>query len=50
MDGDSINKAIESLLRSTCPNNIKSTIRKISSHLLMTEFDEAEELIEELLQ
>jgi HPt (histidine-containing phosphotransfer) domain-containing protein len=49
MDGDSINEAIELLLRSPCPHDIKSTIRKISSHLLMTEYDEAEELIETLL-
>jgi CheY-like chemotaxis protein len=49
MDGDSINEAIESLLRSSYPNNIKSTIRKVSSHLLMTEYDEAEALIETLL-
>ena len=50
MDGDSINEAIGSLLKSPCPHNVKSTIRKISSHLLMTEYDEAEALIERLLE
>jgi len=50
MDGDLINEAIESLLRSSCPRDVKPTIRKISNHLLMTEYDEAEALIDTLLK
>jgi HPt (histidine-containing phosphotransfer) domain-containing protein len=50
MNGEVINKTVESLLRLTCPDNIKSAIRSISSHLLMTEYDEAESLIDTLLQ
>jgi CheY-like chemotaxis protein len=50
MDGGAINRAIDILLRSACADDIKAAIRKISKHILMAEYDEADALIKSLLK
>jgi len=49
MDVKAINKTVDNLLKSMCPDDVKAILRKISKHILMVEYDEANALIESLL-
>ncbi|MDR2572588.1 MAG: PAS domain-containing protein [Oscillospiraceae bacterium] len=50
MDGYKINHCSDLILEIRCSEDVKSTLRSISKHVLMAEFDEATELIEKLLE
>ena len=49
MDGGLINQTVDNLGKLSYNDNIKVFIRKISKHILMVEYDEANTLIESLL-
>ena len=49
MNAGEINRTIDSLMSFTCANEIKNVIRKISQHISMVEYEEADSLIESLI-
>ena len=49
-DAGEVNGAVEALSKFPVPDGPKAALRKISYHVLMTEYDKASALIEELLQ
>jgi HPt (histidine-containing phosphotransfer) domain-containing protein len=49
MDAGTMNRTLDELLMATQGKEILADIRKISKHILMVEYDEAEELIDTLL-
>jgi CheY-like chemotaxis protein len=49
MDAGTMNRTLDELLKATQGKEVLSDIRKISKHILMVEYDEAEELIDTLL-
>jgi len=50
MDVGVINKTVDVLLKSACTDDVKSVMRNISRHILKVEYDEANTLIESLLE
>ena len=49
MDAGEINRTVDILTNFTCGEDVKAIIKKISQHILMVEYDEAEALINTLL-
>jgi len=49
MDVRVVDETIETLLKASRSDDERSTIREVSRHILMSEFDEASELVESLL-
>jgi hypothetical protein len=50
MDIDVINESVDSLLGIPCADSEKAFVRKISHHILMVDYEEAEALIESYLK
>jgi HPt (histidine-containing phosphotransfer) domain-containing protein len=50
LDAEVMNRTVDTLLNAQCPDDLKAVVRKISKHILMVEYDEAEELIDSLLK
>jgi len=50
MDFEAINSTVDALLKLARTDNVKTAVRNISKHILLFEYEEAEALIESLLQ
>ena len=49
LDAREIDQMVEALQQMTCTDDVKTALREISRHILLSEFDEASELIESLI-